>query len=136
MAAFSPQRLAARWRCSGPVGCRSTPGSSDGSVSTQHCKEVIRPECHARKSPASHPTQSSHAIPPSRLNTLDQVASITLYEPVNVLEGRLWPAASTPRIAEDREGYRMLVIDESAANHSECQGYFDGSLELLRELAV
>ena len=30
----------------------------------------------------------------------------------------------------------MLVIDESAANHSECQGYFDGSLELLRELAV
>jgi transcriptional regulator with PAS, ATPase and Fis domain len=30
----------------------------------------------------------------------------------------------------------MLVIDESAANHSGCQGYFDGSLELLRELAV
>src|SRR4029450_1653830 len=30
----------------------------------------------------------------------------------------------------------MLVIDESAAKHSECQGYFDGSLELLRELAI
>jgi transcriptional regulator with PAS, ATPase and Fis domain len=30
----------------------------------------------------------------------------------------------------------MLAIDESAANHSDCQGYFDGSLELLRELAV
>jgi transcriptional regulator with PAS, ATPase and Fis domain len=30
----------------------------------------------------------------------------------------------------------MLVIDESAAKHSECQGYFDGSLELLRELAL
>ena len=30
----------------------------------------------------------------------------------------------------------MLVIDESAANRSDCQGYFDGSLELLRELAV
>ena len=30
----------------------------------------------------------------------------------------------------------MLVIDERAANHSDCQGYFDGSLELLRELAV
>ena len=30
----------------------------------------------------------------------------------------------------------MLVIDESATNHSDCQGYFDGSLELLRELAV
>jgi transcriptional regulator with PAS, ATPase and Fis domain len=30
----------------------------------------------------------------------------------------------------------MLLIDESAANRSECQGYFDGSLELLRELAV
>jgi len=30
----------------------------------------------------------------------------------------------------------MLVIDESAANRAECQGYFDGSLELLRELAV
>jgi DNA-binding NtrC family response regulator len=29
----------------------------------------------------------------------------------------------------------MLAIDESA-NRSECQGYFDGSLELLRELAV
>jgi transcriptional regulator with PAS, ATPase and Fis domain len=30
----------------------------------------------------------------------------------------------------------MLAIDESAANRSDCQGYFDGSLELLRELAV
>ena len=30
----------------------------------------------------------------------------------------------------------MLAIDESAANHSDCQGYFDGSLELLRELVV
>ena len=30
----------------------------------------------------------------------------------------------------------MLVIDERAANRSDCQGYFDGSLELLRELAV
>ena len=30
----------------------------------------------------------------------------------------------------------MLAIDESAANRSDRQGYFDGSLELLRELAV
>ena len=31
----------------------------------------------------------------------------------------------------------MLAIDESAANHPDLQGaYFDGSLELLRELAV
>ena len=30
----------------------------------------------------------------------------------------------------------MLVIDESAANRLDSQGYFDGSLELLRELAV
>ena len=30
----------------------------------------------------------------------------------------------------------MLVIDESTTNRLDCQGYFDGSLELLRELAV
>ena len=31
----------------------------------------------------------------------------------------------------------MLAINETAANHSHSQGaYFDGSLELLRELAV
>jgi transcriptional regulator with GAF, ATPase, and Fis domain len=30
----------------------------------------------------------------------------------------------------------MLFADESAANTLDCQGYFDGSLELLRELAV
>ena len=30
----------------------------------------------------------------------------------------------------------MLVIDESAANRLDCYEYFDGSLELLRELAV
>jgi DNA-binding NtrC family response regulator len=30
----------------------------------------------------------------------------------------------------------MLFADESAANRLDCQGYFDGSLELLRELAV
>ena len=31
----------------------------------------------------------------------------------------------------------MLAIDESAADHPDSQGaYFDGSLELLRELAV
>ena len=30
----------------------------------------------------------------------------------------------------------MLVIDEGVTNRSDSQGYFDGSLELLRELAV
>ena len=30
----------------------------------------------------------------------------------------------------------MLFTDESAANRLDCQEYFDGSLELLRELAV
>jgi hypothetical protein len=55
---------------------------------------------------------------------------------VNAPEGRLWLPAWTPRIAKDREGIAMLAIDESAANRSDCQEYFDGSLELLRELAV
>jgi len=30
----------------------------------------------------------------------------------------------------------MLAIEQGAANRLDCQGYFDGSLELLRELAV
>ena len=36
-AAFSPQPLPARWRCSDPAGCRSMPGCSDGSASTRSC---------------------------------------------------------------------------------------------------
>src|SRR6185503_1561786 len=41
-----------------------------------------------------------------------------------------------PQSRKTGRAIAMLVIDESAANRSECQGYFDGSLELLRELAV
>jgi len=42
-----------------------------------------------------------------------------------------------PRIADNREAIAMLAIDDSAANHLDLRGaYFDGSLELLRELAV
>ena len=38
---------------------------------------------------------------------------------------------------EDREAIAMLAIDESAVDRRDLQGaYFDGSLELLRELAV
>ena len=58
------------------------------------------------------------------------------FERIDAPERRLWPPAWTPRIAEDREGYRAMLVIESAANRSDCQGYFDGSLELLRELAV
>ena len=34
LGAFSQQPSPARWRCSDPAACRSTPGSSDGSAST------------------------------------------------------------------------------------------------------
>src|SRR4030095_13697896 len=47
--------------------------------------------------------------------------------------GRRW---ERPESRKPGRAIAMLVIDESAAKHSECQGYFDGSLELLRELAI
>ena len=43
----------------------------------------------------------------------------------------------TPTMADNTEAIAMLAIDERAAHLSHSQGsYFDGSLELLRELAV
>ena len=99
-----------------PVG-RSTLGSSDGSASTHHCAEVVRtraepgtphpkgsltPPCQVVSShPRSRPKPS-----PSRRNTPSQSSRSTLFEPTNAPERRLWPPARTPRIAEDREGYR------------------------------
>ena len=56
---------------------------------------------------------------------------------MNAPERRLWPTRGTPRIAEHREGYRDAGFQERAADRPDPQGaYFDGSLELLRELAV
>jgi hypothetical protein len=86
-------------------------------------------ERHAERVPVSHPTES-----PQR--TLS-VLHLALNERRNAPEGRLWLPESTPRIAEDREALAMLVIEESVADRPDLQGaYFDGSLELLRELAV
>src|SRR4029450_9913681 len=42
-----------------------------------------------------------------------------------------------PESLQNREAIAMLAINDSAANHLDLRGaYFDGSLELLRELAV
>jgi transcriptional regulator with GAF, ATPase, and Fis domain len=49
----------------------------------------------------------------------------------------LWRRTRTPRIADIREAIAMLVLDDSAASHRDLRGaYFDGSLELLSELAA
>src|SRR4029450_12448742 len=42
-----------------------------------------------------------------------------------------------PESLQNREAIAMLALDDSAANHLDLRGaYFDGSLELLHELAV
>ena len=73
----------------------STLGSSDGSASTHQCAEIVRawaePGTPRPKGSPLATLPSRHGIPLSRLHTLDQVASITLYEAVNVPERRLWP---------------------------------------------
>jgi hypothetical protein len=56
---------------------------------------------------------------------------------MNTPERRLWPPAWTTRIAEQQEALAMLVTQERAVDRWDLQGaYFDGSLELLRKLAV
>ena len=94
------------------------------SASSRLAQELARaglsPERHARKGPASHPTEW--------LQQTYSVLQLTLNERRTAPEGRLWLPESTPRIAEDREALAMLVIDESVADRPDLQGaYFVGS---------
>ena len=67
----------------------------------------------------------------------EQVVALTIFERENAPEGSLLARGKNARIADEREVIAMLVIDERAADRPDSQrAYFDGSLELLRELAV
>ena len=104
---------------SGDVGTRSLVGR----------RPALRMEAHRRT--ASHLARKGTRQQP------EPVVALTIYERVNAPERSLLARSKNARIADESEVIAMLVVDERAADRPDRQGAdFDGSLELLRELAV
>ena len=85
----------------------------------------------------AHRRTASHLARKGTRQQPEPVVALTIFERVNAPERSLLARSKNARIADESEVIAMLVVDERAADRPDPQSaYFDGSLELLRELAV